>query len=81
MVGAPPPDWLLRCVPLIIFKLCLFNQIFKNGTSPNAFHLLHNESTFIPLMFALPFDLTISVQILQFSVTSGLKELITLLGA
>ena len=43
--------------------------------------LLHNESTFIPLMFAFSFDLTISVQISQFSVASGMKELITLLGA
>lgn len=44
--------------------------------------LLYNESTFIPLMFAFfPFDLTISVQISQFSVASGLKEPITLLGA
>lgn len=43
--------------------------------------LLHNESTFIPLMFALSFDLTISVQISQFSLASGMKEPITLLGA
>lgn len=42
--------------------------------------LLHNESTFTPLMFAFSFDLTISVQISQFSVASGLKEPITLLG-
>ena len=42
---------------------------------------LHNESTFLPLMFAFSFDLTISVQISQFSVASGMKELITPLGA
>lgn len=36
---------------------------------------------FIPLVFAFSFDLTISAQISQFSVASGLKEPITPLGA